>query len=171
VPPALHRDIVASYNEKGLEWLQHEVENNDPRFGKEVKRKIRTANAGTGSNAGYRAINLHFRNGVKKQRDFNIIKVALELPKESLHINIDHRVDKMLAEGLVEEVKTVLPHRELNALQTVGYKELFAYYNEQASLSDAVEAIKRNTRQYAKRQLTWFKKIKSGSGWNLRQEA
>jgi tRNA dimethylallyltransferase len=161
VPPALHRDIVASYNEKGLEWLQHEVENNDPRFWQrgETQNPQRLMRALEVMLATGQSI-LHFRSGVKKQRDFNIIKVALELPKESLHINIDHRVDKMLAEGLAEEVETVLPHRELNALQTVGYKELFAYYNEQASLPDAVEAIKRNTRQYAKRQLTWFKKDK-----------
>ena len=91
-------------------------------------------------------------------RAFNSIKIALELPKETLHRNINTRVDNMMQEGLLEEVKSLQPYQHLNALQTVGYKELFAHLKNEISLNEAVEAIKQNTRQYAKRQLTWFRK-------------
>ncbi len=82
------------------------------------------------------------------------------MPKESLRNNINNRVEKMIAEGLLQEVQSLLPYQHINALQTVGYKELFPYYNNKSSLKEAVEVIRQNTRQYAKRQLTWFKKDK-----------
>lgn len=103
---------------------------------------------------------LSFRKGEKKQRDFSVIKIALELPKEHLHRNINHRVDEMMNAGLLAEVQSLESHQNLNALQTVGYKELFSYLKNEVTLTEAVEAIKQNTRQYAKRQLTWFKKDK-----------
>lgn len=101
---------------------------------------------------------LSFRKEIKAKRDFRIIKIGLNMPKEELHMNIHERVDKMIADGLVEEARLLLPYRNLNALQTVGYAEIFEYLDKKYSLEKAVEKIKTNTRQYAKRQLTWFKK-------------
>jgi tRNA dimethylallyltransferase len=103
---------------------------------------------------------LEFHSSVKKKRYFNILKIGLELSKEQLHRNINSRVDKMMREGLLDEVRSLLPSQKLNALQTVGYKELFDHLNGKVSLEEAVEKIKINTRQYAKRQMTWFKKDK-----------
>ena len=101
---------------------------------------------------------IEFQTQQKKQRPFNIIKIGLELPKEQLHKNINGRVDAMMKAGLLDEVKKLVPYKKLNALQTVGYRELFGHLAGDLSLADAVEIIKINTRQYAKRQMTWFKK-------------
>ena len=102
-----------------------------------------------------------FRNNVKKERPFNIIKIGIDIPKPQLHKNIATRVDEMIAEGLVDEVRSLYPYNNINALQTVGYKELFDYLDEKMSLPQAIDQVKINTRQYAKRQLTWFKKDKA----------
>ena len=101
---------------------------------------------------------IEFQTQQKKQRDFNIIKIGLELPKGQLHKNINSRVDAMMKAGLLQEVETLVPYKKLNALQTVGYRELFGHLADDLLLKDAVEIIKINTRQYAKRQMTWFKK-------------
>jgi len=101
---------------------------------------------------------IEFRTQQKKHRDFDIIKIGLELPKEQLHKKINGRVDAMMKAGLAEEVKKLIPYKKLNALQTVGYRELFGCHEGDLLLEDAVEIIKINTRQYAKRQMTWFKK-------------
>ena len=103
---------------------------------------------------------LSFRKGEKVKRDFSIIKIGVELPKEELHRNIHTRVDNMMKAGLQEEVKGLLSFRKLNALQTVGYAELFDWLDGNISLEKAMEQIKTATRQYAKRQMTWFKKDK-----------
>jgi tRNA dimethylallyltransferase len=87
-----------------------------------------------------------------------VISIGLELPRQELVERINARVDMMMNEGLLEEVKSLLPFASLNALQTVGYAELFAYLKQEISLDEAVEKIKINTRQYAKRQMTWFKR-------------
>lgn len=99
-----------------------------------------------------------FRSGEKKQRDFEIIKIGLERSRENLLERIYQRVDIMIKDGLVEEAKSVYPYRHLQALNTVGYKELFEYFDGKVDLPTAIENIKINTRQYAKRQMTWFKK-------------
>jgi len=93
-----------------------------------------------------------------KTRDFDVIKIGLNLPREELFNRIGQRVDQMMTAGLLDEVKSFLPLRHLNALNTVGYKELFAYLDGEVLLERAVENIKTNTRRYAKRQLTWFKR-------------
>lgn len=158
---ATRENIIRNYEEKGLEWLQKEIQEKDPEFYKkgEIQNPQRMMRAlevveGTGKSI------LSFRSGEKKQRDFNIIKVGLELPKEQLQQHINKRVDAMINSGLAEEVKSLLSYRHLNALQTVGYAELFDYFDNKLSLGDAIERIKINTRQYAKRQMTWFKKDK-----------
>lgn len=99
-----------------------------------------------------------FQKKQKKERDFNIIKIGLELPREQLVQHINQRVDAMLQQGLLDEVMALRPFKNLNALQTVGYRELFDHFEGLGSLESAVEKIKINTRQYAKRQMTWFKK-------------
>lgn len=103
---------------------------------------------------------LDFRKGRKEQREFDLVKIALELPREELHRNIETRVDMMMQAGLLEEVRSLIPYQHLNALQTVGYKELFQHFSGETDLATAVEWIKRHTKQYAKRQMTWFRKDK-----------
>lgn len=151
--------IVADYEWEGLEWLQKEVEKNDPLyFAKgETKNPQRLMRALEVKLSTGRSI-IEFQTQQKKKRDFNIVTIGLELPKEQLHKNINSRVDAMMKQGLLAEVKNLLPFKKLNALQTVGYRELFGHLAGDLPLEDAVEIIKINTRQYAKRQMTWFKK-------------
>lgn len=99
-----------------------------------------------------------FRKREQKRRSFNILKIGVNLPREELYERINQRVDKMMADGLLEEAKSLFSKKSLNALNTVGYKELFAYMEGRWSLEEAVERIKGNTRRYARKQLTWFKK-------------
>lgn len=99
-----------------------------------------------------------YRSHEKKKRNFRIIKIGLDLPREILYQRINERVEQMLAAGLVAEVASLIPYKQLNALQTVGYSELFDYFDHKIELGRAIELIKQNTRHYAKRQLTWFKK-------------
>jgi len=101
-----------------------------------------------------------FLTNSKKERPFDIIKIGLNLEREKLYERINHRVDLMLAEGLLDEVKKVEQYKDLNALKTVGYAELFAYLDGRLSYEDAVDKIKQNTRRFAKRQLTWFRRDK-----------
>lgn len=104
------------------------------------------------------------RSGERCQRPFNIVKIGTDMPREVLYERIDRRVDMMVEEGLVEEARAMLPKRELNALQTVGYRELFDYFDGRCSLEEAIELVKRNSRRYAKRQLTWFRRDEE-IGW------
>ena len=161
IDPAIRESIINNYNKNGLEWLQAEIKIKDIEFFKtgEIQNPQRMMRAlevveSTGDSI------LSFRKNDKTKRDFNIIKIGLELPKEELHRNINARVDKMMETGLPGEVKQLLPYKNLNALQTVGYAELFYYLDGKISLQEAIELIKQNTRQYAKRQMTWFKKDK-----------
>jgi tRNA dimethylallyltransferase len=113
---------------------------------------------------------LSFRKGEKKLRNFQVRKFGLFLPREELLRNISSRVDQMIREGLVEEVRSLVPYRELGPLQTVGYAEIFDHIDGKISLREAANLIKTHTWQYAKRQMTWFRKdpeIKwiQPSGW------
>jgi tRNA dimethylallyltransferase len=170
VDAEVRRTIIMDYEKNGLEWLQQQVQQKDPEFYKagEIQNPQRLMRALEVMESTGQSI-LSFRKGPSDQviraekkvkRDFNIIKIGLEIPKEELHGNINARVDKMIETGLQDEVKTLLLFRDLNALQTVGYAEIFDHIDEKISLQDATELIKKNTRQYAKRQLTWFKKDK-----------
>ena len=100
------------------------------------------------------------RTGEKAQRDFNIIKIGMELPREELYQRINHRVDEMMKAGQWEEASVLYPFRHLQPLQTVGYQEIFDSIDGKLTKSEAIEKIKQNTRNYAKRQMTWFKKDK-----------
>lgn len=159
VDEKIRKKINAEYEWEGLEWLQKEVEKNDPLYYSrgEIKNPHRLLRALEVKLSTGKSI-IEFQTQEKKQRPFKVIKIGLEIPREQLHKNINSRVDAMIKAGLPEEVKKLEPFKKLNALQTVGYRELFGYLAGDLSLEDAVEIIKINTRQYAKRQMTWFKK-------------
>lgn len=112
-----------------------------------------------------------FRTNERKQRPFNIRKVAINRPREELYERINHRVDLMMEQGLLEEVRSLYPKRHLNALNTVGYKELFTYLDGEWSLYEAVERLKGNTRRYARKQLTWFKRDEAVTWFTPSDEA
>jgi tRNA dimethylallyltransferase len=159
VAPGIREDILINYEKKGLEWLQLEVEKNDPLyFSKgEINNPHRLIRALEVVLSSGKSI-VEFQTQKSQPRDFKIIQIGLELPREQLYQRINDRVDQMIIDGLVEEVKSLIAYQELNALQTVGYRELFTYFSEKVSLQQAIETIKINTRHYAKRQMTWFKK-------------
>ncbi len=159
VDEKIRKKINTEFEWEGLGWLQKEVEKNDPLFYAqgEIQNPHRLLRALEVKLSTGKSI-IDFRTQQKKPRPFNIIKIGLEIPKEQLHKNINARVDAMMKAGLAGEVKKLLPYKKLNALQTVGYRELFGYHTGDLLLDDAVEIIKINTRQYAKRQMTWFKK-------------
>ena len=153
-----------------MNWLQEEVMKKDPRFFSvgEIQNPQRMMRALEVIESTGRSI-LDFQKKEKVKRNFNIVKIGLELSKEELHQNINIRVDKMIALGLIEEVSQLIPFRNLNALQTVGYSEMFEFIDGKTSLEKAIEEIKKNTRQYAKRQMTWFKKDREIEWFNPRQ--
>lgn len=159
VPSAIRDNIIKNYNLKGLAWLQNELQTKDKDFWQKAEQQNpqRLMRALEVIESTGKSIN-DYKNHQKIKRPFNIIKIGLELPREQLIHNINLRVDKMIEEGLMDEVESLISHKDLNALQTVGYKELFDYFNNNISKQQAIEKIKISTRQYAKRQMTWFKK-------------
>ncbi|MBL0069830.1 MAG: tRNA (adenosine(37)-N6)-dimethylallyltransferase MiaA [Chitinophagaceae bacterium] len=161
INPAVRMEVIQSFEQHGGSWLQQQLQQKDPLYSEKgemqnPQRRMRALEVveSTGQSV------LSFRKGEKVKRDFSIIKIGVELPKEELHRNIHTRVDNMMKAGLQEEVKGLLSFRKLNALQTVGYAELFDWLDGNISLEKAMEQIKTATRQYAKRQMTWFKKDK-----------
>lgn len=157
IPAGIRGSIIASYESKGISWLQQELTARDPLFAEkgEMQNPQRMMRALEVVEATGHSI-FSFRRNEKTSRDFEIIKIGLTLPREILRQRIDHRVDEMMKAGLEAEVRALLPNRNLNALQTVGYQELFEYIEGKCRVEDAVERIKINTRKYAKRQMTWF---------------
>jgi tRNA dimethylallyltransferase len=157
--PDTRQQVIHGYETRGMDWLREQVSEKDPEFfGKgETKNPQRLMRALEVVLSTGRSI-FSFRNQEKKQRDFEIVKLGLQLPKEKLVENISVRTDEMISEGLVDESKTLLPFRELGPLQTVGYAEMFDYIDGKTSLEKAIELIKIHTWQYAKRQYTWFRK-------------
>ncbi len=158
VDETIRKQLQDNYQQQGIEWLQQQLQIHDPLFATEgemqnPQRMLRALEVvlSTGQSI------LQFRKGEKQQRDFNIIKIGLDLPREELYQRINHRVDVMMENGLLKEVKSVYPLRYLNALQTVGYRELFDFFDGNSTLEKAIEKIKQNSRHYAKRQVTWFK--------------
>jgi tRNA dimethylallyltransferase len=159
IDPSIREAIIFNYESKGLIWLQAELKHRDPAFWEtaEQSNPQRLMRALEVLNATGKSI-LHFRTAQKKQRPFNIIKIGLEMPMERLTNRINLRVDQMIQNGLIEEVQSVIQYRNKPALQTVGYKEVFDYLDGNISIEQAIIQIKHHTRQYAKRQMTWFKK-------------
>ena len=159
VDEKIRNNIISQYEQKGIEWLRSEIEKEDFLFFAEgeihnPQRLMRALEVvqSTGKSI------VHFQKGNKSKRPFDIQKILLNVPREQLYQRINTRVDLMMKGGLMDEVKSLLPFKNLNALQTVGYRELFSCLAEEISLEEATENIKKNTRHYAKRQLTWFKK-------------
>ncbi len=161
ISPELRNEIATKYKEEGIAWLQDQLKEKDPQFYTEgeIKNPQRMMRALEVVETTGRSI-LSFRQSTKAARDFTILKIGLELPKNELVERINARVDNMMKAGLADEVKNLLSFKQLNALQTVGYAELFDFLENKKSLTVAIEEIKIHTRQYAKRQMTWFKKDK-----------
>ena len=159
IDPTLRLHIQQQYELSGLAWLQDQVREQDPEFyaSGEIHNPQRLMRALEIKSSTGKSI-LTFRTRGKKQRPFRIRKIGLHLPKEQLHQHIHQRVDAMIEHGLLEEVRSLIPFKDYNALQTVGYTELFDHLEGKSTLAEAVEKIKRNTRHYAKRQMTWFRK-------------
>ncbi len=151
--------IEEDYKQFGLQWLQDCIKKEDSEFYTkgEILNPLRMIRALSFKRSTNRSI-LEYRTYTPKQRDFNIIKIGLELPRELLYSRINQRVDIMMQNGLLTEVEKLYPLRNLKNLQTVGYTELFNYLDGNCNLQEAIEKIKQNTRNYAKRQMTWFRK-------------
>ncbi len=159
IPPGTREKIIAEYQLNGLLWLQQEVKEIDPDYFEQVDinnphRLIRALELFRASNQ--KASQLRAKE--KRTHDFEIIKIGLELDREQLYERIDARMDVMIEKGLFEEAEHFFPKRHLNALQTVGYREVVDYLEGKYDRKEAIRLLKRNTRRYAKRQLTWFKR-------------
>lgn len=151
--------LIPDYQVNGLEQLLEQLKTLDPVYYDEVdrnnpRRVIRALEVCLETGKPYSS----FRTREKKARDFNLVKIGLTRPRSKLYDRINARVDAMMQAGLLGEARAVYPLKNLNALQTVGYKELFDYFDGKCALDTAVELIKRNSRRYAKRQMTWFGK-------------
>jgi tRNA dimethylallyltransferase len=159
--PQITADIEQQLAEQGMPWLQQCISVEDPGFyaAGEVYNPHRMMRALAFVRSTGQSI-LKYRTGIRKVRDFEVVKVGLQLPREQLYERINHRVDHMMAAGLLDEVKALYPHQSLKNLQTVGYTELFDYIAGKCTLAHAVDKIKQHTRNYAKRQMTWFAKDK-----------
>jgi tRNA dimethylallyltransferase len=146
------------YEEKGLTYLQQELQKLDPDYFQTVDqhnhvRLLRALHICTVAGKPYSS----FLGQNRKQRDFDAISIEISMPRRQLYDNINKRVDIMMEKGLLAEAKALHPHKHINALKTVGYRELFRYLNDEQSLEEAVADIKTNTRRFAKRQLTWLR--------------
>ncbi|MEO8860932.1 MAG: tRNA (adenosine(37)-N6)-dimethylallyltransferase MiaA [Ginsengibacter sp.] len=158
----LRATINKSYKIGGIDWLIDEIKKVDSKYfvSGEIQNPQRMMRALEVKLSTGKSI-LDFHSGQNVQRDFEIKKINLEVPREELYERINNRVNKMMEAGLLNEAENLFPHRDLNALQTVGYRELFNFMEGKISLPQAVEEIKKNTRHFAKRQVTWFKKYNS----------
>ncbi|HAG15182.1 MAG TPA: tRNA (adenosine(37)-N6)-dimethylallyltransferase MiaA [Bacteroidales bacterium] len=157
--PEVRKDLKQLYDREGLEAIQQKLIELDPVFYAEMdtqnpKRVLRALEVCLTTGKAYSALRL----GQKKKRDFNIRWIGLDQERSKLNKRINLRVDKMLENGLIDEVKQLYPFKHLNALNTVGYKEFFVWLNGEESYEWAVEKVKTNSRRYAKRQMTWFRK-------------
>ncbi len=167
VDKQVRNQLQKDFETKGIEYLQQHLLQNDPEYYTRVdlqnpQRIIRALEVCVVTGKPYSALLHHTKQSTK--RNFSTKIFGLQLPREELYKRIENRVDKMIEEGLVAEVKSVKKYRNHNALQTVGYKEIFDYLDGNISMNDAIALIKKNTRNYAKRQMTWFKKTE-GIEW------
>ena len=154
---SLREELSARLRAEGVDSLRKELLRLDPESYHTIdiangQRVVRALEVTISTGRPYSS----FKTSPKKKRDFEIVKIGLTRDREVLYSRINQRVDQMMDEGLVDEARSVLPYRDLPALNTVGYKELFEYFDGSIPLEEAVRLIKRNTRHYAKRQLTWW---------------
>ena len=161
----IRSQVNSNYEKLGIEYLQEQLKNIDPEYYQKItlenpqtlqnpQRMMRFVEVCIGTQKPYSS----FLNQKKNNREFTPILIGLDAEREIIYNRINQRVDIMMNEGLLEEAKVLHPNKALNALQTVGYRELFSYFDEEFSLSFAIEEIKKNTRRFSKRQLTWFKR-------------
>ena len=156
---AIRTQIAQLYKTNGISYLQNELQKHDAEYFKIVatqnpQRLMRALEVSIGTGKPYSS----FLNLKKNKRAFTPIIIGLEADRETIYHRINHRVDLMLDAGLLEEARELYPHKNLNALQSVGYRELFGYLDGDFTLEFAVDEIKKNTRRFAKRQMTWFKR-------------
>lgn len=154
---AVRNRLWQQFENEGIEPLRQQLLQLDPEYYKicdlnNHKRIIKALEVSIQTGKPYSS----FRTGNKKQRSFSIIKIGVNYPREILHQRINQRVDKMIGDGLLDEARSLYPLKYLNSLNTVGYRELFDYFDNKTSLETAVELIKRNTRRYARKQISWF---------------
>jgi tRNA dimethylallyltransferase len=162
VDEGIRKKIQSSYLDHGLDWLKESIRESDPLFyaSGEMANPQRMMRAlEVVQSTGHSIIS--FRNRQKKQRPFRILEFGISLPRKELYKRINERVDIMMDLGLLDEAVSLLPEQHLNALQTVGYTELFGYLQGKSRLEDSIAMIKQNTRHYAKRQITWMNKNKN----------
>jgi len=158
----LRHELNQIYKKEGIDKIREKLQQLDPEFYEIVDqsnplRMIRALEVCITTGTKYSSL----RTNSKKQRNFRVSKIALNIERSQLIERINNRVDQMLSEGLLEEIISLKAYKNLNALNTVGYKEFFEYFSEKMTLEDTIEKIKTNSRRYAKRQLTWFRKDKS----------
>jgi tRNA dimethylallyltransferase len=157
----IREKLNKEFEEHGISYLQEKLKTADPDYYNQVdinnpQRVIRALEVFESTGHPFSS----FRKAETNVRPFNILKIALDMPREQLYDRINKRVDIMIEDGLLEEVKLLAPYRQLNALNTVGYSEIFDYLGGKITLERAIDQIKQNTRRFAKRQLTWFRKDK-----------
>ena len=160
--PEIRAELRLKYEEEGIAVLRSMLQKLDPEYYAKVdlanpNRLLRALEVCLSTGKTFSS----FRTDQKTERPFNILKIGLDLPRNELHQRINARVEQMMADGLETEARNYYSFRDLNALNTVGYKELFEYFDGNCTLSEAVEKIKTNTRRYARRQLTWFRRDKA----------
>jgi tRNA dimethylallyltransferase len=156
--PEIRKELDTIFTHSGLETLQIELQHSDPLYYAQVdihnpQRIMRALEVIRKTGLPYSSL----RQKKKAERDFQVIYFATDLARQTLYANINARTEKMIEQGWLKEAEELYPYRNLNALQTVGYKELFAYFDGEISLERAIELIQQNTRRYAKRQLTWLR--------------
>jgi len=165
IDPAIRSEVNLNYEKLGIEYLQQQLKKLDPDYFQKItlensqtlqnpQRMMRFVEVCIASGKPYSS----FLNQKKNNRTFIPILIGLDADREVIYNRINQRVDIMMNEGLLEEAKELYPNKALNALQTVGYRELFSYFDGEFSLPFAIEEIKKNTRRFSKRQLTWFKR-------------
>lgn len=177
IAPEVRTEIQEAYEKNGIEYLQTNLEKLDPNYYQQLtennpqtllnpQRMMRFLEVCIGTGLPYS----NFLKNKSTKRNFIPIVIGLEAERETMYNRINQRVDIMVKEGLIEEAKSVHPHKVLNALQTVGYRELFDYFEDKSSLEFALDQIKMNTRRFAKRQLTWFKRTENVTWYDYQTE-
>lgn len=171
IDPSIRENVNLNYEKLGIEYLQQQLETLDPIYFQKTtsenpqtlqnpQRMMRFVEVCLGTGKPYSS----FLNQKKNNRNFTPIIIGLEADRNMIYERINQRVDIMLNQGLLAEAQALYEHKELNALQTVGYRELFSYFDGEFTLPFAIEEIKKNTRRFSKRQLTWFKR-KENTKW------
>ncbi|MEO8516017.1 MAG: tRNA (adenosine(37)-N6)-dimethylallyltransferase MiaA, partial [Flavobacterium sp.] len=177
IDPAIREEVRTDYEQHGIEFLQNQLQKLDPEYFQSITsenpqtlqnphRMMRFVEVCKSTQKPYSS----FLNKEKNKRNFTPIIIGLEAEREIMYNRINQRVDIMMEMGLLEEAKTLYPNKELNALQTVGYRELFSFLDGEISLEFAIEEIKKNTRRFSKRQITWFKRTENTEWFDYKTE-